>query len=213
MKIKVFGAVLITAFLASQLSATEIVTTSYTAWTGTLTGASAEWDFAFSNPSYGTAAGYSMNVGTYGPISVTGPDGSGYVLNENPTYFDATTSQNRPTLESAGDGVGGMTFTTPAGGLTAFGLGLGMLGTAGPITITLSDGETFSALPSINGDEFLGFSSSTPITSFSLSAPNGSFIELTDFDAGVFNDPAPAGEVTTAIMVATGLLFLSRWRK
>jgi hypothetical protein len=90
-----------------------------------------------------------------------------------------------------------------------------MLGTASPITITLSDGETFTANPAVNGDVFVGFSSGTAITSFTLTTSNGSVIELTDFDAGNSNQPAsaPAGEVTTALMIGTGLLIFGARRR
>ncbi len=203
------------ASLASQMHATEIVTTSYAAWTATTAGAPAQWDLAFPNGgAYSTAAGCSLNVGSYGPVNVTGPDGTGYSLNENNNYFNSSTSQYTTTLEGASDGTGSMVFTTPSAGLTAFGLGLGMLGTASPITVTLSDGETFSASPAVNGNIFLGFSSTTPITSFTLSTANGSAIELTDFQAAESSQPAPAAEVTPLLMVGGGLLaFLMRRRR
>jgi len=212
MKFTLFAAMM---FVAVHLNATEIVTSSYAAWTATVTGAPAEWDFSFSGgTSYSTAAGYTLNAGSYGPLTVTGPDGSGYLLNENPSYFDSTTSQNITTLESASDGLGSMVFTTPSAGLTAFGLGLGELGTANPITVTLSDGETFSVTPGVNGDVFLGFSSAAAITSFTLSTASGSYIELTDFDAGTSSEPQPAAEVTPLLMIGSGLLFfLARGRK
>jgi hypothetical protein len=218
MKFKLFSALIFAAAVA-HLNATEIVTASYAAWTATVSGAPAEWDFSFSGgTSYSTAAGYTLNAGSYGPLTVTGPDGSGYSLNENPAYFDSTTSQTVTTLESASDGVGSMVFTAPSAGLTAFALGLGELGVASPITIALSDGETFTANPGVNGDLFLGFSSATAITSFTLSTTGGSSagssIELTDFDAGASSQPEPAAELTTGIMIGSGLLFfLARGRK
>jgi hypothetical protein len=204
------------AACASRLNATEVVTTSYAAWTATLTGSATEWNFSFPNGgSYSTAAGYSLSVGSYGPIVVTGPDGSGYNLTENSSYYDSAISRNLQTLQGASDGVGSMVFTTPAAGLTAFGLGLGMQGTASPITVTLSDGETFTANPAANGAVFLGFSSATPITSFVLKTSNGSQVELTDFDAGGTNQTAsaPAAEVTTALMIGTGLLIFGARRR
>jgi hypothetical protein len=214
MQIKVVSALLFAA-VAGQLTATEVVTTSYSAWTATLNAnAPAEWDFSFANgTAYSTAAGYTLNAGSYGPLTVTGPDGAGYSLTENTSYFDSTTSQTITTLESAGDGVGSMLFTTPASGLTAFGLGLGMVGAANPVTVTLSDGETFGVSPGIDGDAFLGFSSTTPITSFTLTTASGSNIELTDFDAGDASQPAPAAEVTPFAMIGSGLLFFLARRR
>ncbi len=212
----VCAALLAAAAFAPRLNATEVVTTSYAAWTATLTGSATEWNFSFPNGgSYNTAAGYTLSVGSYGPIVVTGPDGSGYTLSEDSSYFDSAISRNLQTLQGATDGVGSMVFTTPAAGLTAFGLGLGMLGTASPITVTLSDGESFTANPAVNGAVFLGISSATPITSFVVKTSNGSQVELTDFFAGASNEPAtaPTAEVTTALMIGTGLLVFGARRR
>lgn len=216
-KNKVFCAVLFAAAAcAPPLNATEIVTTSYSAWVATQTGTPTEWNFSFPNGgSYSTAAGYTLSVGTYGPINVTGPDGSGYTLTEDTSY--RVSGRSYQTLQGASDGVGSMVFTTPAAGLTAFGLGLGEIGTASPITVTLSDGETFTASPAVNGTVYLGLSSQTAITSFTLQTSSGANIELTDFFAGVSNEsasaPAPAAEVTTAIMIGTGLLLFGARRR
>jgi hypothetical protein len=214
MKIQFLWALVFSAAaFAPRMNATEIVTTSYAAWTATVAGTPADWDLAFPNGgAYSTAQGYTLNVGSYGPVNVTGPDGSGYSLNENSSYFDSTTSQNVTTLEGASDGTGSLVFSTPSSGLTAFGLALGMVGTASPITVTLSDGETFTANPGVNGDEFLGFSSATAVTSFTLTTSDGSAVELVDFQAGDTGEPAPAAEVTPLLMVGGGLLaFL--WRR
>jgi len=218
-KTKVFCAVLFTAAAwAPSLRATEIVTTSYAAWKATQTGNPTEWNFVFPNGgSYSTSSGYSLSIGSYGPVTVTGPDGSGYNLTEDSSYYDSAISKNIQTLQSANDGVGSMVFTTPAAGLTAFGIGLGEIGTASPITVTLSDGETFTASPGVNGAIFLGLSSQTVITSFTLTTSSGAAVELTDFFAGVSNEPAsapaPAAEVTTALMIGTGLFVFGARRR
>ena len=217
-KTKVFCAAIFCAVaFASRLNATEIVATSYSAWTATMTGSPTEWNFAFPNGgSYSTASGYSLSVGSYGPLTVTGPDGSGYSLSEDSSYYDSAISRSIQTLQGASDGVGSMVFTTPAAGLTAFGLGLGLLGNAAPITVTLSDGESFTSSPSVNGAAFLGLSSATPITSFVLTTSSGSTVELTDFYAGNSNEPAgtaPAAEVTTALMIGSGLLIFGARRR
>jgi hypothetical protein len=64
---------------------------------------------------------------------------------------------------------------------------------------------------------FLGLSSATAITSFTLSTASGSAIDLTDFYAGGSNQqaapPAPAAEVTTALMIGSGLLFFGARRR
>ena len=212
-KNKLFCAtILCAAAFAPRLTATEIVTTSFSAWTATLTDSPVEWDFAFPNGgNYSTASGYNLSVGSYGPLNVTGPDGSGYLLNQA-SYGPS----NSPVLQGASDGVGSMVFTTPAAGLTGFLLGIGISGNAAPVTVTLSDGETFTANPAVNGSVLLGLSSATDITSFTLTTASGSAVDLTDFYAADSNEPAdtaPTAEVATALMIGTGLLLIAARRK
>lgn len=210
LKTKVLAAVFFAAVtFASQAGATEILTSSLPAWKGTITGTGSEWDFSFPGNSYNTAVGYSLNVGSYGPIQVTGPDGSAYSLNKN--YYGSFTTLAGPT-----DGSGSMVFTTPAAGLTAFVLDLGIAGNAAPISITLSDGEVFTANPGAGGLALLGFSSATPITSYMLATSSGSQVQLADFYAGLSNEPAaaePTAEVATALMIGSGLLLFGGCRK
>jgi hypothetical protein len=210
---RILGAVIFAAAMfAGSAGATEVQSTSYSAWLATVSGAPAEWNFVIPNGTVlNTAAGYNMTVGSFGPINVTGPDGSGYVLSESTSGGVA--------LVGANDGVGTMAFATPAAGLTAFGLGVGLLGESAAITLTLSDGESFALDPAVNGSVFLGLSSATPITSFVLSTTAGSQVELNDFFGAASNEssggtaPAPTLEVATAIMVGTGLLFFGARRK
>jgi hypothetical protein len=200
------------AIFTPRLGATEVVTTSYSAWLATLGNTPTEWNFVFPNGgSYNTASGYSLSVGSYGPVNVTGPDGSGWVLSEG--HYG---SSNSLTLQGASDGVGSMVFAAPTPGLTGFMLGLGISGKAAPITVTLSDGETFTENPTVGGAMLLGLSSATDITSFTLTTTSGSTVELTDFLAGNSNEPAgtaPAAEVTTALMIGSGLLLFGARRK
>jgi hypothetical protein len=196
-------------------AATEVLNTTYNGWLSTVTGSASEWNFSFPSSTYDTASGYNLNVANvaaYGTINVTGPDGGGYYLEKNSAY-----AGNNLALQSASDGIGSMDFTTQSAGLTAFLFGLGLTGNAAPITITLSDGETFTANPAINGTAFVGLSSATPITSFVLSTASGSQVQLDDFFAGVSNQPAapdaPAAEVATALMIGGGLLLLGGIRK
>ncbi len=198
---------------AGLARATEVQTTSYSAWLNTVSGVKAEWDFNVPNNTYNTSSGYSLSVGSFGPITVTGPDAGGYNLTKNPGYGPS----NAVTLEGAGDGVGNMTFTPTGAGLTGFLLGVGISGNASPVTVTLSDGEVFTLNPSVGSNVFLGLSSATPITSFVLSTATGSQVELSDFFAAVSNQPAdtpaPTAEVATALMIGTGLLFFGARRK
>ncbi len=199
------------ATFAPRLAATEVVTTSYSAWLGTLSNNPTEWAFVFPNGgSYNTSSGYSLTTGVYSPINVTGPDGSGWILSEG--HYG---SSNSLTLQGASDGVGSMIFTAPTPGLTGFMLGVGISGKAAPVTVTLSDGETFTESPAVGGYVLLGLSSATDITSFTLTTTSGSTVELTDFFEGNSNEPAsaPAAEVATALMIGTGLLLIGARRK
>lgn len=208
-KAKILTAVFFAAITsAAQAGATEVLTSSLSAWSGTITGAKSEWDGNIPNNTYNTSSGYNLNVGSYGPIIVTGPDGSGYNLSKN--YYGSFI-----TLAGPSDGSGRLVFVTPAAGLTAFVLDLGITGSAGPISITLSDGEAFVANPTVGGLSLLGFSSATPITSFVLATSSGSQIQLADFYAGLSNEPAPTplAEVATALMIGSGLSLFGACRK
>jgi hypothetical protein len=215
-KTKVFGAAIVAALtFAPHVEATEILNTTLSGWESTLTGSPTEWDFNIPNSTYNTSAGYNMNVGTYGPINLTGPDGSGYNLSKNTGYGP---NGNWTTLQGSSDGVGSLVFTTPSAGLTAVLFGFGITGAAAPVTVTLSDGEVFTASPSVNGNVLLGLSSATAITSFVVTTSSGSTVQLTDFFAGTSNEPAdtptaPAAEVTTALMIGSGLLFFGARRR
>ncbi len=215
-KTKILTAVAISVLaLTPQLGATTVTSTTFAAWTGT-TSADSEWTFTFPNGgSYDTAAGYSLNTSssTYGTTNVKGPNGSGYTLNEG-TYVSG--GRNYQSLQSASNGIGTMVFTAAAGGLTAADLGLGISGNSAPVTITLSDGETFIASPTVGGILVWGFSSSTDITSFTLSTTSGTSIDLADFYAGTSTETAaetPTVELATAIMVGSGLVLLGARRK
>jgi hypothetical protein len=210
-KNSIVGAVLLTAVaLASQAGATEVKATSYSAWLATVSGTPAEWNFVIPGGTVlNTAAGYNMTVGSFGPINISGPDGSGYTMTES--------SSGSVALIGANDGIGVLKFVTPAGGLTAFGLGVGLLNQSAAVTLSLSDGETFTLNPAVNGSVFIGLSSATPITSFVLSTTSGAQVEMNDFLAAVSNQPAgtqsPAAEVATALMIGSGLLFFVARRK
>jgi hypothetical protein len=213
--IKIFGAIILAvATFSTKAMATEVQTASYSSWLATVSGAASEWDFNIPGNTYDTASGYNLSVGSFGPINITGPDGGGYILTKDPGYG----ASNNIALEGASDGIGSMIFTTPSAGLTAFALGVGMLGNAAPVTMTLSDGESFTLNPAVNGNIFVGFSSATPITSFVLSTTAGSQVALTDFLAALSNEPgnapsAPAAEVATAVMIGSGLLLFGARRK
>lgn len=208
---KVLGALLIAALtFVPRAGATEILTTTYSAWLSNTSGAVTAWGGNYSTgTTFNTASGFSMPVGSFGPVTVTGPDGAGYNLSK---YYDLA-ANSAIALVAANDGTGTMAFSTQPAGLTAFDFFLGVNGTPAPITITLSDGEAFTVNVSGAMTSF-GFSSATAITGITLSTTAGSQIALVDFVAGNTNQAgAPAAEVATALMIGSGLLIFGGARK
>jgi hypothetical protein len=198
--------------VAGHASATTIETTSYSAWVASLTGNPTDGFSYVASGSYSTAAGWSTTIGTYGTFVVTGPDSGSYSLSQ--TYYG---SGSTPSLIGAADGTGGLNVSSPSG-VTGLMLGVGESGSASPITVVLSDGETFSISPAVGGMALIGFSSSAPITSVYLSTAAGSAVVLTDLLAGVSSLPAdapssPASECATILLIAGGLVFLGAKRK
>jgi hypothetical protein len=200
--------------LASTANATEVMTTSYSAWLATTSGAIVDSNGLpglSTSGNYGTQNGYSLPLGSFGPISITGPDKTSYTLIGG--YYNSS-----PALLGPADGVGTMTLTPPAAGLTAFMLQIGISDSTAPITITLSDGESFVVNPALNSSILVGFSSATPITQILLSTNNGSQVALTDFLGAVTNEPGttadtPSAEVATAFLIGGGLLLIGARRK
>jgi hypothetical protein len=198
--------------VAGHAAATTIQTASYSAWTASLTGSPSESSMYFSSSSYNTASGWSTTIGSYGTFVTTGPDNGAYTLNE-------TTYSNLSALVGPNDGAGnGILITAPTAGVTAGLLGIGITGSAAPVSITLSDGEMFTINPNVNGTSFFGYSSSAPITSVFVSTASGSAVVLDDLWAGVSNVPAdtpssPAAECATILFIAGGLVFVGAKRK
>ncbi len=199
--------------IAGHASATTIETTSYSAWVASLTGNPTDGFPYVSTGSYSTANGLSTSVGTYGTFVFTGPDGASYSLNQ--TYYGSGYTSS---LVGASDGTGAVNVSSLSG-VTGIMLGVGETGSGSPITVTLSDGETFTIDPTVGGTTLLGFSSSTTITSVYLTTAAGSAVVLDDLLAGVSNIPAstgpssPASECATILLISGGLVFLGAKRK
>jgi hypothetical protein len=213
-KIKILPTLAISLLAAAgYASATTIETTSYSTWVASLTGSPTDGFSYVASGSYSTASGWSTGIGTYGTFVVTGPDGASYSLNQ--TYYGSGSTSS---LVGALDGTGGVNVSSVAG-VTGIMLGVGENGSASPITVTLSDGETFTINPTVGGTTLIGFSSSTTITSVYLSTAAGSAVVLDDLLAGVSNLPAstgptsPASECATILLIAGGLVFLGAKRK
>jgi archaellum component FlaG (FlaF/FlaG flagellin family) len=202
-------ALVVTAGLAGVAVATTIQTNTLAAWeTGLTAGSQAEADFSVIGlKSYNTASGITLSVPNYGPFGITGPDNSGYNLT-GITYKSLTA------LDGAADGQGNVSMAMPTGGENAILLGIGSTGSA-PITVTLSDAETFTLTPGQNGQSFLGLSLSHYVTAITLSTTNGSRAVLDDLWAGHSNLPqdSVAPEKSTLLMVGTGLAFFGAGRK
>ena len=151
---------------------------------------------------FSTAAGLSLNgfqfVGTNG-------NGGYYLGAEGPGFLPADynrgtgSSLQGPAATSSFYGIshGQLTITMPAGGVTAFGLQLwdvlsGNYAGAGTDTVNLTaSGSTGSVVtPPISGTAFIGFTSSTPITSVTLT---GTAFEEFPTISGVYFAPAGGG--------------------
>jgi hypothetical protein len=213
-KIKILPTLAFSLFaIAGHGSATTIETTSYSAWVASLSGNPTDGFSYVASGSYSTASGWSTTIGSYGTFVVTGPDGGSYSLNQ--TYYGSGSTSS---LVGASDGTGGVNVSSVSG-VTGIMLGVGETVSASPITVTLSDGETFTINPTVGGTTLIGFSSSTPITSVYLSTVAGSAVVLDDLLAGVSNLPAstgpssPASECATILLIAGGLVFLGAKRK
>jgi len=128
----------------------------------------------------------------------TGPDNSSYNLT-------GVTYHSLQSLAGASDGVGVISVTAPSGGANALFLGIGSTGNT-PLTITLSDGETFPGL----SPGLFGFSLSHPITGLTLSTTSGSQPVIDDFWYGnsSLSQDAPTVEAATYLLMGGGLLVL-----
>jgi hypothetical protein len=192
-------------------TATTITNTNFQSWKATLTGSPTEADFSgIQFHSYNTAAG--INLSAIGNSSVmfnfTGPDNGGYSLSG--ASYNGFTS-----LEGSTDSGAAIDVTLPSTGENAF--VLGVASTSGtPLTLTLSDGESFS----LSNGAF-GVSISHPVTSFLLTTTAGSKPIIDDFWYGassLMQDPpqgsgnlggaSDAPEGATLLLVSGGSLIL-----
>jgi len=196
------GAVLLLG--AGPATATTITSTTFNAWKTNLTGTPTELDFTpiTSGKSYSTSVGLTLKA--IGNSSVgfvfTGPDNGSYNL----TGFSYS-SQNIQSLKAGSDSTAVMNVATPGAGNNAVLFGLATTNNT-PITLTLSDGESFSSITAA----FFGVSISHPITWLTLTTTSGSAVIVDDFYYGASSLPqdAPTSEGATAAMCGGGLLIL-----
>ncbi len=190
---------------AGQAGATTITTTTYNSWKATLSGTPTDLNFsAVTYASYNTSSGITL-AATGNPsigFVFTGPDASGW-------WLEGTAFTGHLGLGGSTDAGAGINVATPAGGENA--ILLSVTSTSGaPLTLTLSDGESFSI-----GTGLFGLSISHPITSAFLTTAPGSQAIIDDFvfgtssltQDGTGNPPAVA-EGATFMLVAGGSLIL-----
>jgi len=200
---------LATGFLITvgSATATTITSTTFPSWKTNLTGSPTEVDFSkVGFNSYNTAGG--LNLSAVGNSSVifgfTGPDNGSFQLS-------GTSYQGLTALAGSTDSGAAINVTMPSAGENAVLLSMGS--TSGtPLTLTLSDGESFSLSSGL-----FGLSISHPITSFVLTTTPGSQAVIDDLwygnssltqDQGSGNNPAPDSEGATLILIIGGSLIL-----
>jgi len=199
-------------------SATTIQYTVYSTWAANVT-SPIELNFASltNNANYSTSAGKTMNPATGTqtqlPFVVTGPYTGGYQLTT--AWY---TSHNIVSFYGPASSTGNITVTLPTGGENAFLLGIGSV-SASIITVTLSDGETFSVAGAANTTEFLGLSISHDVNWVTVASPGQAIVndfyfggsKLTQ-DGGTGNPPA-AVEGSTLCLLGGGLLSMVGLRR
>jgi hypothetical protein len=196
---------------SSALSAGTVFYTDLTTFTTAVGSTPSTFGFGSvvsgsSSANFATAAGLSLNgfqfVGTNGNGGYyLGAAGSGFI----PLDYDRGTgsSLQGPATSSVFYGIsdGQLTIMMPAGGVTAFGLQLwdvlsGNYTGAGTDTVNLTaNGLTGSVgTPQFSGTAFIGFTSSTPVTSVTLTGTT--FDEFPTISGVYF---AAAGSGTSAV--------------
>ncbi len=197
----VFGALIV-----AQGGATTIITNSLSTWeSSSYTTSGSQDELSFSavhvGTTYDTSTGILLYAVNHPSVSFdfTGPDNGSYSLN-GATYQCCTG------LIGASDGVGDINVRTPLNGENALFLSIGSAGNASPLTLLLSDGESFSAL----SPGLFGFSTSHPIYWLQLSTASGSQPVIDDFYYGTssLSPDAPTAEAATFLLMGGGLLIL-----
>ena len=199
------------AVMALNAGATTVTSTTFNGWKAGLNGAATEVDFSSVNyGDYSTSNGISLSaVGSPSTQFVfTGPDNGAYQLSGAP--FGSFVA-----LQGGSNAGAGINIALPGAGANALLVVVGSTG--GPLTLSLSDGETFS----LGNGGLFGLSLSHPVTSMLLTTTAGSQAVIDDLwfgasaltqDSGPVNnppaDPSPAPEGASLVLVAGGALVL-----
>ena len=197
------GLCVVCAAAALPAMGTTEQTTAYASWTPMLTGSPSAQVIENLDGTHDTSAGISSDGYTF-----IGPDGSGWSLTgEMLGGIDG--------LLGPSDGTGYMDVVLPGSGQSAIYINVNTYNNDslnnGPVTLTLSDGETFN---NVTGQ--FGLSISHPITWYTVQTTSGqaAFLEWAYF--GNSNLPqdsgsgagAPASEAATMALVGGGMLVL-----
>ncbi len=225
MKLSLLGlATISVCALASPAMAQSTVYTSQAAFTAATTGVTdTNFDGIATAPTYFVAEGTSFSIGS-DSFSTTG---SGNFLNvTDPAYYGAMPQFNTPNL-----GVFNGTSNSVAAPIsydltidfaptTAVGIDVASLFDAGVSDIVLSDGTTVNSFVTPDGTlgyAFLGFTSTSPLTSLTITDSSGlnQGLLLEDVQTGSY---APAPEVSSlaalvSLMGLCGATLLLRKRK
>ena len=203
-------------------AATTLTYSSYSTWVANTTG-STELDFSSINltsANYSNANGKTLtpanNLAL--PFVFTGPYSGGYQLTGNDYGTRNIISLFGPT-----GGRGNITITLPSSGENAILLGLGSTGSATSLSVSLSDGETFS-VPATSGNlEFLGLSLSHNISWLTISTTtqpvindfyfaNSKLAQDVTTQTGT-DGTADTPECATLLLIGTGLASLIKFRR
>ena len=138
---------------------------------------------------------------------------SGGAVNVNSAGFYGASDLAVPYLINSsyrGNGTDNLTITLPSA-QTAFGLDFGALNGSPTATFGLSNGFTtlVSNLPAtgLGNTEFIGFLSTTPFTTITLTVPNGQSWVVKDFEFGTASSapgPMPGGGLLGLVALLLG---------
>ena len=205
--------------LAGSAAATSVTSVSFKSWKTTLTGAPTEADFtAVQFTNYNTAAGLTLSAIGANSLGTTftGPDNGNYSLSG--TSYNGFTA-----LAGSADSGAALNVVMPSGGQNAFLIVAGSTG-ATPLTLSLSDGESFAISSGL-----FGIAVSHPVSSFALTTTAGSQAVIDDFwfgnsaltqDSSGPGGSTPPGDVTPSaegaslvLMAGGALILFGAWRK
>lgn len=195
-------------------SATTITSSTFSSWKTSLSASPTEANFSpIQYTTYSTSQGITLTPAGNSsvPFGITGPDGSNWALT-------GVNYSGYVSLESGSDSSAEMEITMPSGGENAFLLSLATLN-GDSMTVTLSDGETFTASKGL-----LGLSISHPISWLTVSTATGDNVVLDDLwygsssltQDGTNNGSGGSGsgsgsnapEAATLLLTAGGAFFL-----